>query len=365
MGPCRKCPRQTAASVGPNVTVESMEQKSTWSLLLAMVRHDNRIVGSDRCTDQPAGMRQVSLPDGRLLVIRHAEVTDVDRMIAFYRRLPLEDRYFRFFTGGMPPRSHFERVVAHETGGVALVVEVMADGGTAELIGEACYVPQTDALGELAVTIDPHWRGWLGPYLLDALLEAAAARGISTLEAEILVRNRPMLALVRARGCVTIGDDDLSKVRVALGTATRVPSWPRRNGRRRVLVEAANPRWRLGMMGRPQQLDVRVCPGPPAAYRERCPMLTGKPCPLAAEADAIVVAGSLDDALARDLIEAHTRELKIPFFVESIEPEVLSERPVMVRHLPRALDDAAAARRIIDAIDEVAMSQDSESKRAR
>lgn len=313
------------------------------------------------CTDERPGVRRVSLPDGRLLEIRPATVDDVDRLIDFYRQLPLEDRYFRFFTGGMPPRTHFERVVAPETGGVALVVDVVDGHGAVTLVGDACYVPQSGTDGELAVTIDPRWRGWLGPYLLDTLLEAAAARGMSSLEAEILVRNRPMLVLVRSRGCVTICDDDLSKVRVSLGTATRVPSWPARNGRRRVLVEAGNPRWRFGM-ARQSQLDVRVCPGPPAAYRERCPMLAGLPCPLAAEADAVVVGGSLDDSLAHELIDAHTRELKIPFFVETIEPDVTAEQHVSVRRLPRDLDDVTAARRIIEAIDEAHASHESESK---
>jgi hypothetical protein len=291
------------------------------------------------------------LPDGRLLVIRRAGADDIDRMVDFYRSLPLEDRYFRFFTGGMPPRAHFERVVDPSRHGVALVVEVV-DGSDVTLVGDACYVPQAHGPGELAVTVAPAWRGWLGAYLLDTLLEMAAANGITTLEAEILVRNRPMLALVRSRGCVTIGDDDLSKVRVALGTTSRVPSWPDRDGRRRILVESANPRWRFAVTGVEPGLSVMVCPGPRAGYRERCPMLAGKPCPLAADADAIVVAGSIDDALARELVEAHERSNpRVPLFVER-QVDAAPDSASIIHHLPHELSDAAAAGQIIDAIEE-------------
>src|SRR5688500_17835294 len=118
------------------------------------------------CSIEEPGVRRVSLPDGRLLVIRRADAEDIDRLIDFYRSLPLEDRYYRFFTGGMPPRSHFENVLDPTRHGVALIVEVMEDSG-ATLVGDACYVPQRDGAGELAVTIAPEWRGWLGPYLLD------------------------------------------------------------------------------------------------------------------------------------------------------------------------------------------------------
>ena len=293
----------------------------------------------------------MTLPDGRLLVIRRADATDIDPLIAFYRALPLEDRYFRFFTGGMPPRAHFETIIDPARHGVVLVVEVV-DGDVTTLVGDACYMTQPDGAGELAVTIAPSWRGWLGPYLLDALLEAAAANGIDTLEAEILVHNRPMLALVRARGCVTIGDDDLSKVRVALGTSSRVPSWPLRDGRRRVLVEAANPRWRFGLTSAQPAVDVRVCPGPPARLRGRCPMLSGQPCPLASEADAIVVAGTLDDALARELIDAHVQtNPDVPLFIEGCTAESAPASREL-RSLPRSLSDAEVAKRLSDAIDE-------------
>ena len=53
--------------------------------------------------------------------------------------------------------------------------------------------------GELAIVGARKWQG-VGPYLLDALVEMAAAAGVPNLEADVLTANRPMLALLRSRG---------------------------------------------------------------------------------------------------------------------------------------------------------------------
>jgi hypothetical protein len=162
-----------------------------------------------------------------------------------------------------------------------------------------------------------------------------------------------MLALVRSRGCVTIGDDDLSKVRVALGTASRVPTWPARDKRKRLLVEAANPRWRLGISRTGPGINVRVCPGPPAGYPERCPVLGGEQCPLVEGADAIVVARSIDASLAHALVDAHVREgHQTPLFVEAEDVGGDADGRLL-QMLPRSLRDDEALTRILAAIAEV------------
>jgi hypothetical protein len=93
-----------------------------------------------------------------------------------------------------------------------------------------------------------------------------------------------------------------------------------------------------------------VCAGPPAGYRERCPVLAGQPCPLAAEADAIVVARPTGDDLGRDLIEAHLREnAHVPLLIEMVADPDASVREGS-RVLPRGLSDAEAAAAILIAI---------------
>ena len=97
-------------------------------------------------------------------------------------------------------------------------------------------------------------------------------------------------------------------------------------------------------------VNVMVCAGPPAGYRERCPVLAGQPCPLAAEADAIVVARA-DDELGRLLIDAHLHsDTNAPLLIEvATEPSAASV-PAGSRALPRRLSDADAAAAILGAI---------------
>jgi hypothetical protein len=70
-------------------------------------------------------------------------------------------------------------------------------------VAAASYSPMSDGRAELAVTVAADWRGWLGPYLVDALVAAAQQRGISTLEAEVLLENRPMRSVLRRRPAVS------------------------------------------------------------------------------------------------------------------------------------------------------------------
>lgn len=52
-------------------------------------------------------------------------------------------------------------------------------------------VPPTPT-AKFGLAVDADWRGWLGSYLLDSLLRAAAERGVPNLDADILLDNLPM-----------------------------------------------------------------------------------------------------------------------------------------------------------------------------
>jgi hypothetical protein len=219
--------------------------------------------------------------------------TDVDGLVALYDGLSDDDRYRRFFSGFRPPRSFFERLVnVGERGGFGLVATMGAGGdvaGGARIVGEASYELLPNGDGELAITVAADQRGWLGPYLLDALVEVAAARGVRNLEADVLVTNGRMLALLRSRGYATMGSNDWTTLRLVVGTAGRTPVWPAGHGatghsdRPRVLVEVPGGRWHAGAEADEAGLRVIACSGPRGA-RPRCPVLAGRPCPLAANA---------------------------------------------------------------------------------
>ncbi len=160
----------------------------------------------------------VRLPDGRTLTVRTVRKTDVEGLDALFESLSDEDRYNRFFNLSHPGRKFLEQLTrAEDEGGYRLVAVV--SGPEDALVAEAGYAILPDGDGEFARTVASGWRGWLGPYLLDALVAAAAARGVPNLQADILLTNVRMLALVSHRGYVTIGRDQLSEMRVAIDAA--------------------------------------------------------------------------------------------------------------------------------------------------
>jgi hypothetical protein len=165
----------------------------------------------------PGVLATVRLPGGRALTIRTVQRADIAGLDALFEGLSDEDRYRRFFGFSHPgPRFLEQMTRAGEEGGYRLVAVVSGPGDT--IVAEAGYAILPDGNGEFALTVAAGWRGWLGPYLLDALVAAAAARGVPNLQADILLENTPMLALVASRGYVTLGRES-SEVRVAIGAA--------------------------------------------------------------------------------------------------------------------------------------------------
>ncbi len=270
--------------------------------------------GHDGCVEPTtAGARRVDLPPGRALVVRPVGPGDVDALMALYDGLSDDDRYRRFFSAYRPDRAFFERAAAvRSRGGHGLVAVEAATAPERELriVGEANYELLPNGDGELAMAVAADWRVWLDPELIDALVDAAADRGVPNLEADVLATNAPMLALLRSRGYANLSSDDWVSLRLIVGTRGRTPTWPRgavRGGGPagpRVLVEAPGGRWHAAREAADAGFDVIACSGPRGG---RCPALAGEPCPLVAGADAVVVSRPRDDERWRSLVDAHAR----------------------------------------------------------
>jgi hypothetical protein len=320
-------------------------------------------------TAEAAGraLRQEALPDGRILEVRLMRQTDIDALAALYDRLSDDDRRRRFFSPFHPNRAFLERWVRlSERGGCGIVAAVRRtgdDGGdptadrggaaSEELVGEAGFAPLPNGNAELALTIVDGWRGWLGPYLLDLLVEQAAAHGIEALEAEVLAGNLPMLAMLRGRGAAVAGQPDWTSLRLVIGTAQRTPSWPPNHDRPRVLVEGAGMRWTGAAAATDAGFDVITCPGP-GRGRPRCPLLEGGTCPLIEGSDAIVVVvGSGPEDLGSRLAEAMAgRDTTTPVVVDvrgATPPPVLprTSRVYVGSHSPDVI--TSAVREALDA----------------
>lgn len=175
--------------------------------------------------DAADGVRDtVRLSDGRVLTVRTVTDADVEGMDALFEGLSDEDRYYRFFGLSHPARRFLEHMArAEDEGGYRLVAVV--SGPENNLVAEAGYAILPDGNGEFALTVASGWRGWLGPYLLDALIAVAAARGVPNLQADILISNIRMLALVSNRGYVTL-EREGSQVRIAIDAGQPHPSPP-------------------------------------------------------------------------------------------------------------------------------------------
>ena len=207
----------------------------------------------------------VSLPDGRTLTARKVTRADVDGLDALFEGLSDEDRHYRFFNLYHPARKFIERMTrAEDEGGYRLVAVVSGPAGSGSgpersgsgpggsgsgpeaagsgpegagsgpegagsggpdagphhtLVAEAGYAILPDGDGEFDITVASGWRGWLGPYLLDALVAAAAARGVPRLQADVLLDNVKMFALVAHRGYKTLDRAEFSEVRIAIDAA--------------------------------------------------------------------------------------------------------------------------------------------------
>lgn len=254
-----------------------------------------------------AEARTVPLAHGRTLTVRAATRQDAPGLGLLFDSLSDEDRYHRFLALYRPQPDFLERwVTIADAGGCALVAVVDDGEPGVQLVGEAGYSILPNGDGDFGITVGPGWRGWLGPYLLNALFEEAAARGVPNLESTVLFENRAMLRLARSRGYATVAEDDVAAVHVILSTTGRTPGWPPLDHRPRVLVEVPGLRWRPAVEARRAGLEVIICRGPgPSPGPTTCPVLRGERCPLADGADAIVVALPASDPRTQQLLASH------------------------------------------------------------
>lgn len=243
----------------------------------------------------------------RRMVIRPTTIDDAERLQSLYGSLDPDDLSKRFFTA-WKPRIEWCRSWASvgERGGFGLIVVIEQPSGEV-VAGEAGYALRPDGDGDLAVTVAREWRGWLGAYLLDRLVQHAAAAGVTNLQADVLLDNTPMLRVLRHRGAVAFGHPDGTE-HCTISTVGYVPSWPPNERRRRILVEVPGGRWSGETAAATADLAVAMCAGPARRTRHECPLLVGGHCPLADGADAIVVLLDPDDQVTERLIDGHARE---------------------------------------------------------
>lgn len=238
--------------------------------------------------------------------VRESVMADAERLLELYHRLGDDDLHRRFFSGFRPRIEFVEGWIDRSAKGGVVLVAVEGPPETGRIVADAGYVPTSSDVAELAITVDPDRRGWLGPYLLDVLVEHARLHGFAGLEAEVLTSNCSMLAMLRARGCAFEPSDDMSVAKVLIGTSGDAPSWPADADHPRVLVEGSSSGWPGALAAQRAGMSVLVCPGPERGRMRPCPLLHHGQCPLADQADAVIVALPRVARTTEPLLDAHS-----------------------------------------------------------
>ncbi len=264
-------------------------------------------------------LEQFDVGDLRTLVIRPTTGDDAHHLEVLFRSLDPDDQRRRFFTAWSPNETWCGSWASVAERGGFGVIALIHDSAGETAIGEAGYAIRSDGDGDLGVTVVDDWRGWLGAYLVDRLVEHAAANGIENLQADVLLENSPMRQILAHRGAVAF-EHDGGTDHVSISTAGHVPSWPPGETRRRVLVEAIGGRWNGEAAASDADVAVAVCRGPSRRQRHGCPVLTGGRCPLADGADAIVVLLDQESDDTASVVDAHlTQNPSTPVFVQRTE----------------------------------------------
>jgi GNAT superfamily N-acetyltransferase len=290
--------------------------------------------------DQHREIQSVDLTAGRRLVVRSADVDDVAEVQALYRRLSADDRRRRFFVGHEPSEQTTRHwLTVAERGGLAMLAEVVDPDGSTTTVAEAGYAMLDDGDGELAITVDPSWRGWLGGWLLDVLVRQAAAHGIENLHADVLVENRVMIGLLRHRGYAAVDHPDWNTIRLVISTTGHTPGWPPRHAGRRLLAAASGARWDGEAAAKEAGFDVRTCAGPEERDGE-CPLLRGDDCPLLDGVDAVVF----------DLVPSSRQHRALITALGDRELPVVITRPIEGGRATPCLSVAAVIEQVIEQV---------------
>lgn len=163
-------------------------------------------------TDYPAELVRVrTLFDGSRVTIRPIRAADAPMEQDFVRHLSPDSRYGRFMTAvkELPPaKLKYFTDIDYEHH-LALVAVIERDGQEIE-VGVARYVvAPAGGSCEFAVAVDDAWQGsGVAGVLMLALMDAARARGLQTMEGFILATNHKMLKFARQLGFELEHDPD-------------------------------------------------------------------------------------------------------------------------------------------------------------
>ena len=149
--------------------------------------------------------QQVVLRDGACVRIRRSTAADGARVAEFYGRMS-PDPVFQGFVAVMQPVVDWARLAAgDDTQRRCMLLAEHLGVDPPDVVAVASYqgTPTAEEISEVALLVRHDWqdRG-LGTVLFEALLDAAAARGMRRFQALVLAGNHRMLDMVERCGAV-------------------------------------------------------------------------------------------------------------------------------------------------------------------
>jgi RimJ/RimL family protein N-acetyltransferase len=156
--------------------------------------------------------RQVTLKDGRQVLLRPARAADADGIRELFFKLSPDDIFTRFFRRVQAPtHQDIERLCNFSNENEVGFVAVTGPREQEVIVGQGCYLNNVRTnIADTAFMVDPKWQGsGLGSAMQLRLMEHARGRGVQGFVADILPHNARMIALAR-RGSdkVTVERDE-------------------------------------------------------------------------------------------------------------------------------------------------------------
>lgn len=144
--------------------------------------------------------RQVTLKDGRQVLLRPARAADADGIRELFFKLSPDDIFTRFFRRVQAPtHQDIERLCNFSNENEVGFVAVTGPREQEVIVGQGCYLNNVRTnIADTAFMVDPKWQGsGLGSAMQLRLMEHARGRGVQGFVADILPHNTKMIALAR------------------------------------------------------------------------------------------------------------------------------------------------------------------------
>ncbi|MDC0742855.1 bifunctional acetyl-CoA hydrolase/transferase family protein/GNAT family N-acetyltransferase [Polyangium mundeleinium] len=174
--------------------------------LLAAAKQRRYVFGDQACARSAypwEEVRREMLPGGQEVLVRPLRISDEDALKDLFYRLSDESTYQRFmkFKRSHPHEELLQLVCLDYEQNMGLVV-IHSDNGCEEIIGLARYdVASATRRADIAFVVRDEWQGrGIGTLLMRRMAEVARARGVMGFFADVLVSNKPMMAIIYKSG---------------------------------------------------------------------------------------------------------------------------------------------------------------------